>query len=148
MLSESARMSSAAEAAFRVQAPNSRPRTIRIVALDAASDDVVRRLAAGSWNQARFSTAAAFTRNVNDEVADADLVVMVATPGGNADAASVIGRACSDRRIMTTALIVGSTTASDEALSKTLSQLRPWSLMVVIADADTYIEDMLSALRA
>jgi len=44
--------------------------------------------------------------------------------------------------------VVDARTASDEALSKTLSQLRPWSLMVVIADADSYIEDMLAALRA
>ena len=33
-------------------------------------------------------------------------------------------------------------------LSKTLAQLRPWSLMVVIANGDDYIEDMLTALRA
>ena len=148
MLSESARMSSAAEAAFRIQAPNSRPRTIKIIALDAQSEDVVRRLAAASWNQATFFTAASFTKNLSDEVADADLVVMVAMPGGNAQAASVIGEACSRQRVMTTALIVGSLTASDEALSRTLAQLRPWSLMVVIANADDYIEDMLSALRA
>lgn len=148
MLSESARMSSAAEAAFRVQAPNSQPRTIKVVALDAPGEETVRRLAAGSWTQATFFTAEKFTRNLTDEVAAADLVVMVAGPGGHADAAPIIGRACSDRRIMTTALIVDARTASDEALSKTLSQLRPWSLMVVIADADTYIEDMLTALRA
>ena len=49
---------------------------------------------------------------------------------------------------MTTALIVGGTSASDEALSRTLAPLRPWSLMVVIADSDDYIEDMLIALRA
>lgn len=148
MLSESARMSSAVEAAFRVQAPNSRPRAIKVVALDGAGEDVVRRLAAGSWTQATFFTAATFTRNLADEVGAADLVVMVAGPGGNAEAAAVIGRACSDRRIMTTGLVVGARNASDEALSKTLSQLRPWSLMVVIADADNYIEDMLAALRA
>jgi hypothetical protein len=52
------------------------------------------------------------------------------------------------RRVMTTGLIVGGEHASDEALSKTLSQLRPWSLMLVIANADDYIEDMLTALRA
>jgi len=141
-------MSSAAEAAFRVQAPNSRPRTIKVVALDPQGEAVVRRLAAGSWAQATFYSAETFTRNLSDEVATADLVVMVAGPGGHADAAPAIGRACSDRRIMTTALIVDARTASDQALSKTLTQLRPWSLMVVIADADTYIEDMLAALRA
>lgn len=148
MLSESARMSSAAEAAFRIQAPNSKPRTIKIVALDAQSEDIVRRLAAASWNQATFFTAASFTTSLGDEVAAADLVVMVATPGGNAQAASAIGEACSVHRVMTTALIVGSLTASDEALSRTLAQLRPWSLMVVIANSDEYIEDMLAALRA
>ena len=148
MLSESARMSSAAEAAFRIQAPNSRPRTIKIIALDAQSEDVVRRLAAASWNQATFFTAASFTKNLSDEVTGADLVVMVAMPGGNAQAASVIGEACSRQRVMTTALVVGSLTASDEALSRTLAQLRPWSLMVVIANADDFIEDMLAALRA
>ena len=96
-------MSSAAEAAFRVQAPNSMPRTIKVIGLDAASEDVVRRLAASSWNQATFYTAATFTRNLRDEVATADLVVMVATPGGGASAASLIGEACSQRRVMTTA---------------------------------------------
>ena len=37
---------------------------------------------------------------------------------------------------------------SDEALSKTLAQLRPWALMLVIASAEEYIADMLTALRA
>jgi hypothetical protein len=148
VISESARMSSAAEAAFRVQAPNSRPRAIKVVALDPPGEAVVRRLAAGSWTHATFYSAETFTRNLADEVAAADLVVMVAGPGGHADAARTIGRACSDRRIMTTGLVVDARTASEQALSKTLSQLRPWSLMVVIADADSYIEDMLAALRA
>jgi len=49
---------------------------------------------------------------------------------------------------MTTALVLGSDAISDEALSKTLSQLRPWALMLVIASAEEYIADMLSALRA
>jgi hypothetical protein len=148
MLSESARMSSAAEAAFRIQAPNSLPRRVKVIALDAQSEDVVRRLAAASWNQATFYTAATFTRNLTEEVATSDLVVMVAAPGGNANVGSAIGQACSDRRVMTTALVVGAASASDEALSKTLAQLRPWALMVVIANADDYIEDMLAALRA
>jgi len=33
-------------------------------------------------------------------------------------------------------------------LSKTLSDLRPWSLMLVIATREDYVEDMLTALRA
>jgi hypothetical protein len=156
MLSESARMSSAAEARFRVQAPNSTPRVTRVVALDAAGERVVRRLAAAGLTHATFLTAvnsaladlAGRTTSVDEEVRTADLVVLVAGPGGQAHGASLVGQACSLRRVMTTGFVVGVTSGSQSALSKTLAQLRPWSLMVVIADSDEYIDDMLTALRA
>ena len=83
-----------------------------------------------------------------DEMATADLVVMVASAGENAQAASLIGEACSARRVMTTSLVLGSASTSDEVLAKSLSQLRPWSLMVVIASTEDYVADMLTALRA
>ena len=73
---------------------------------------------------------------------------MVASAGGHAQAAAIVGRACSTQRVTTTALVVGAIDAPGNALSKTLAQLRPWSLMVVIASDDDYIEDMLTALRA
>ncbi len=170
MQSESARMASAAEARFRIDAPNSKPRAIKIIALDRPSDNVVRRLAQANWNHASFFTASAFagtpqpagsfsmtgwlsdvagrTKDLMDEVGTADLVVMVATAGENASAAAIIGEACSAKRVNTTGLIVGGANVSDDALAKTLAQLRPWSLMLVIANADDYIEDMLTALRA
>ncbi len=167
MLSESSRMSSAAEARFRVQAPNSRPREIAVIAVDTTSDRVVRRLAEGTWNHATFLTAAHITgmaapeagagslmnltggtADLADQVNRADLVVMVASPGGHANAVAMIGEACSRKRVMTTALVVSAATASDDEVARTLAQLRPWSLMVVIANADDYIEDMLMALRA
>jgi hypothetical protein len=158
MLSESARMNSAAEARFRIQAPNSRPRAIKVVALDHAGDLVVNRLEEGAWPHATFFTMstppgslqdlAGRPRDLRDEVDTADLVVMIAGPGGAAHGAPIVGHACSQKRVMTTALVVGSKAASDEALSTTLAQVRPWSLMVVIADTDDYIEDMLIALRA
>jgi hypothetical protein len=171
MVSESARMTSAAEARFRVQAPNSAARAIIVIALDVAAEGVVRRLAAGGWEHATFlsaaspgrpggpanpphgSTGVALTdlaghvRSV-DEVGTADLVVFVAGPGGHAHATAPIGQACSLRRVMTTGFVVGVTSASEHALSATLAQLRPWSLMIVIARSDDYIDDMLAALRA
>jgi hypothetical protein len=49
---------------------------------------------------------------------------------------------------MTTALVIGSETSSDEELSKTLASLRPYASMLVIATNDDYIEEMLVALRA
>jgi len=166
MTSESARMSSAAEARFRINAPNSLPRTVKVIALDQPGERVVKGLANGRWNRASFLTASAFaprkgeslsgwlsdlagrTKNLVEEIETADLVVMVATAGEQAHAASLIGEACSLKRVMTTGLILGSAESSDEALSKTLAQLRPWTVMLVIASAEEYIEDMLAALRA
>ncbi|HEY4819586.1 MAG TPA: hypothetical protein VIH62_02005 [Xanthobacteraceae bacterium] len=170
MQSESARMSSAAEARFRIDAPNSKPRAIKIIALDPPSERVVKRLAQAAWSQASFFTASAFsgaprkdesfsmtgwlsdvagrTTDLINEVDSADLVVMVATAGESACAAAIIGEACSLKRVNTTGLIIGGPGTSDEALSKTLAQLRPWSLMLVIASGEDYIEDMLVALRA
>jgi hypothetical protein len=158
MQTESARMNSRREAQFRIQEPNSKPRIIKVIALDSNSEHVVRRLVARPYQNASFLSAAAFpdaardffgeTKDLANEVTTADLVVMVAAPGGEAHAASVIGEACSARRVMTTGLIVGANRASEENVSKTLSQLRPWCLMLVVADPDDYIDGMLTALRA
>ena len=165
MLAESARAASAAEARFRVQAPNSRPRATTVIALDAPSEAVLRRLAQDSWHHATFLKApvadpedaqaadgwmtdlAEQRRRVRDQVNASDQVIMLAAAGGGADAAGLIGRACSLDRVTTTALVVGAETSSDRELSKTLAQLRPWSLMVVIANSDEYITDMMTALR-
>ena len=169
MLSESAKMSSAAEARFRINAPNSKPRHVKVIALDRASEAAVKHLAQLRWSNASFFTVSAFageppqrgfsmpgwlsdlagrTKDLIDEVDSADLVVMVATAGENAQAATLIGEACSLKRVNTTGLILGVASATDEMMSKTLSQLRPWSLMLVIANGEDYIEDMLIALRA
>jgi hypothetical protein len=169
MQSESARMSSAAEARFRIDAPNSAPRQVKVVALDRASETVVASLARRRWNNASFLTASAFagapperdfsmqgwladltgrTRDLIDEVDSADLVVMVAAAGESAHAAALIGEACSLRRVGTTGLILSGPSVADDVLSKTLAQLRPWSLMLVIAEGEDYVEDMLRALRA
>ncbi len=65
MLSESARMASAQEARFRVNYPNSEPRTIKVVALDEASRDLEERAATSStcspdeWVAPKACTASA-----------------------------------------------------------------------------------------
>jgi hypothetical protein len=170
MLSESARMSSAAEARFRVQAPNSKPRAIKVIALDAASEPVLQRLAGARWEHTAFfrvssgnggsttshsgptagtlTDLAGHSASIQGEVSNADLVIMLASPGGHAEAAALVGQACSLRRVMTTTLIVGNAASTEEALSRTLVQVRPWSLMLVIARTDDYLTDMMSALRA
>jgi hypothetical protein len=174
MQSESARMSSAAEAKFRIDRPNSQPRAVKVIALDTPSEAVVKELATAPWQRASFLTASAFsgaprrgepfsepfslggwlndlagrTKDLVDEVNSADLVVMVATAGESAAAAAIIGEACNVKHVMTTALILGGANSSDETLSKMLAQLRPHAMMLVISSADEYIKDMLTALRA
>ena len=159
MQAESARMTSAAEARFRVQAPNSLPRAVAVVALDETAAGEVRRLADAGWRHASFFAVdpasdsrvrdlAGAPTEIDDLVRGSDLVVLVASPGGRAHAATAIGEACSLRRVMTTGFIVGARSASERELSKTLAQIRPWSLMVVVSQSDDYIDDMLIALRA
>jgi hypothetical protein len=170
MQSESARMTTAEEARFRVNYPNSRPRAVKVIALDPPSEEVVKRLAQGNWQRASFFTALKFdaaprggegwsmqawlsdlagrTKDLVDEVATADLVVMVASAGTSAEPAAVIAEACGVRKVMTTALIIDSESKSNEQLSRTLASLRPYASMLVIAHNDEYIEAMLSALRA
>jgi len=170
MLSESARMTTAEEARFRVDYPNSKPRAVKVVALDTPSERVVKRLAERPWQRATFFTSLKFdgaprtgegwsmkawlsdlagrTKDLVDEVATADLVVMVSSAGTQAQAAAVIAEACGVRKVMTTALIIESESKSDEELSKTLASLRPYASMLVIANNDEYIEEMLVALRA
>src|SRR5215472_3249982 len=128
MDSESARMSSAAEARFRVDYPNSKPRAVKVVALDAASQRVVKRLAERSWHRATFFTSIKFEG---------------APRSGESWAAWL-----SDLAGRTKALIIGGKQQSDEELSKTLATLRPYASMLVVASSEDYIEEMLSALRA
>ena len=170
MESESARMSTAAQARFRIDAPNAMPRAVKVIALDGPSEVVIKKLAQLPWNSAGFFTASALagttdphvalsveswlsdlagrTKTLIDEIAVADLVVLLATAGETASAASVIGEACRLRGVMTTVLILGGATASDDALAETLAPLRRDALMVVVASAEDYITDMLTALRA
>jgi hypothetical protein len=168
MQSESARMSSAAEARYRIDAPNSRPRSVKVIALDHPSERVVKELAARKWNNASFFTASAFgtaprqgesfsgwlsdlagrTKDLIDEIDTADLILMVATAGENAEAAAIIGEACDVKHVMTTAVILGSASKSEQTLSKALAQLRPHVMMLVVPRADEYVLDMLTALHA
>jgi hypothetical protein len=162
MASESARATTTAEARFRVAAPNALPRRIAVVALDAASAAILARLAKGPWQRAAFlflpawpSAAAASAQRgrpddrggdegIDAEIAAADSVILVATPGSDAPAARRIGEACGRKGTMLTALIVGNPQCA--GLSATLALLRPYAPMLVVASSEDYVADMLTAL--
>jgi hypothetical protein len=120
-------MSSAAEARFRIQSPPPTNRAVKVIDLDSATLRDIERLIA--------------------DVDEADLVLMLIGAGGDAKAAATIGRACSAKRVMTHTVIVRASAATDEALSKTLAQVRPWSLMVVVVNDDDYVDDILRSFR-
>ena len=149
MISESARMSSAAEAKFRLPAAATVSRVVTVIGLDPAGEEVVARLALTPWPGVRFFPALALERGERalDDIADGDLVVMVVTAGADARAAERVGRACSDKRVHTATFVLRDATTTDAALSATLAQVRPWSLMVVIAGDRGYVGDLLRSFR-
>ena len=159
MLSESARMSSAPESRFRIPEPPPTARIVKVLALDPASDAVVSRLAEQEWTGTIFLLQPAadaadpdllsgrLITSVFDEIASADLVVMVVAAGADARAAAPIGAACRDRGVTAATCVIGAASASHKALSRTLAHVRPWSQMVIVASNDDYVEDLLRSLR-
>lgn len=163
MQSESARVNTAAEYRFRVAAANSQPRTASLVALDAASHAVVTAAVAQCPERRRIVTLSpsgkadlpAWLQSLPDRtqalIHDAersDMVVMVAQAGYADHGATLLGEACRLRGVTVTALVLTTDRTADAALSATLSRLRPFATMVVVASASDYVEDMLLALRA
>ncbi len=147
MLSESARATSGSEARFRVDPGAAVARRVKVVALDSAADRLVSRLAAGSWSNVTFVPHADVSTRGADDIAASDLVVMLVSAGSDAAAAARIGQACSDMRTHTATFVVRPSLATDEALSRTLAQVRPWSLMVVVVSDEAYVEDVLRSFR-
>lgn len=170
MLSESARMSSAKEAAFRIDYPNSKPRAVKIVALDERSVRIVRELARQEWRNAFFFSSVAADwdpnrpwgtpihaglidlggerRDLVDEIGSANLVVMISNAGERAEAASLIAEVCSLKRVMMTGLLLTSEESTDEEVARTLATLRPYAPMLVLSSEEDYVAAMLTALRA
>jgi hypothetical protein len=165
MLSESARATRAEESRFRIDAPNSRPRTVKVIALDAPSERLLRQLAQGKWRNATFLRApggpapsqpvggwlaslAGETMNLIEEIAAADMVATLSAAGENSEMAGVVAEACRAKSKMLTALILDAHGAPEEELLKTLVPLRPYASMLVVAHGEDYVESMLTALRA
>jgi hypothetical protein len=163
VLSECARATTLQEARFRVDYPNSTPRRIKIIALDAPAERLVRRLAQQPWNSATFMTTvsgrshalgdwlsnlAGETANLLDQMSTADLVVTVSTAGENSEDCAVIAEACGVHGVMLTALLIDPTSAPEPAVLETMMPLRAHAAMLVVAKGEEYVDAMLTALRA
>jgi hypothetical protein len=167
MQSESTRATSRYESHFRIDAPNARSRSVKVIALDRRSETLTRNLARSSWNDASFLTAFAVdpdretdgnfagwlndiagrAKDLGEEIRSTDFVLMIGTAIQDGKAISLIGEICSVNRVTTIALVVDEPGASREAVSRTIAMLRPWALMLVVASSEDYVADMLGALR-
>lgn len=166
MQSESARATTAAEARFRIQAPNAAARATLVVALDRGSLPVLEALAARDWQGAVFFAPSFFeadagdvrdwfrdivgrARNFVQEVEATNQAVIVASSGSDADLASVVGEACAATGTRTCGLVLHDPAVSSAAaLSATLRRLRPHVAMLSVVSDPAYVEAMLDALRA
>jgi len=166
-LSESARMTTAAEARFRIRDPNSMPRAIMVVALDPRSARLVEALACRSWRHIAFFVTGAvhegyeragrsiqqWLTDVSGHAADlvaevsrADVVQLVATAGCDTSVASLIAEACAFQRVKTSAFIIDERDADESALSSSLRALRPWVITLSVVGSTDDIDEMLHAL--
>jgi hypothetical protein len=139
-----AQAATAGEARFRIDRPIA-GRSALVVALDAEAADVVDRVATRPWSGARFLRAGdELAERLPDELADADVVIMVATGDADAEAAAAIGRACAARGIMTAGLILGERLDVGDAVS----DLRPHARNLMVTEDEQDVAEVLTALRA
>jgi hypothetical protein len=155
-----ARATTAAEARYRIDAKPQPPRSTSVVALDDGAMAMVRDLAGQDWNAARFlgcadgpsgdfadielRTVDGQPVRLSDELAEADFVMMIATEGRGAAAASTIGNACTLRGIMTAGLILDANGESGPALAA----LRPNARVLLVTDDRRDATELLAAVGA
>jgi len=144
LLNSCALAATAKEARFRIDRPIG-SRAALIIALDNAAAAVVDRVAERRWGGARFLHAGDSTEaRLAEELADADVAIMIATADADAHLAAAIARACATRGIMTAGLIVGARADVAEAVSA----LRPYARNLMVTDDEDDVAEVLTALRA
>jgi hypothetical protein len=167
MLSESARVTTAAEQRYRIDAPNALPRRVKVVALDAPSAQLVDRLSKRPWSNATFlvlpndgtatspamdslkdwmHSVAGEAQDLINDVDGTDVMVIIAHAEAHAHPAIPIGEACAVRGIPVVGIVIqdGNTPPALE----TVNALRPLMTMLVMASSEDYVEAMLSAFNA
>jgi hypothetical protein len=171
MASQSETATSATQARYRINEPNSKTRSTLVLALDGSSLSKLANVVGHGWGNARFRGVGALTdgrtpgtpeqiakrvglislegaeTDLLDELRDTDVVIMVAQSGGGAEAAEAVGRACFAKHIMTAGFVF-ETAGDRDALELTLSQMRPFVISLVVGFDDESLVDVLTALRA
>jgi hypothetical protein len=157
LLSSCALATTAAEARFRITVPEFARRSSRVIALDGQSEGIVRDMGGRLWGGGRFlvfesavpddallrHAGTGDTALLSEELCGADTVVMVASAGANAEAASIIGDAAAARGIMSAGLVL----PGDHPVNDVVSALRPNAMVLVVLRDVADVPEVLSALR-
>ncbi|SAL43138.1 hypothetical protein AWB71_02278 [Caballeronia peredens] len=154
------------EVRFRVRAPNSAPRRIRVIALT-DDDSEVRRCAERAHADVHFVRASELAALLQTEGADAasilrsvdanasalhaglgtpDLVVIAGREGDDAQAGAVAAQAYRSRGVTVSGVIGPSGSRRESA--RTADLLRPHCTMLILPVSAGYLEDLLAALGA
>lgn len=159
-----ARAASAAEMRFRIDRTIRGRRGARVIGLDPGASAILERVADSDWGHARFFSLADPVREVGcggaelvalrstdghvtsllDELAEADMVMLVATTDSDSAAATIIGATCTVRAITTAGLVIG----SGESAATTVAALRPHARVLMTTEDEQDIVEVLTALRA
>ncbi|MEX1215516.1 hypothetical protein [Saccharospirillum sp.] len=159
MLSQSVRVTTAAESRYRIALPNSRGRKTLVLALGKSALTALAELQELEWNNTQFGFYASGELQLyqaqqtlrvtfNDLLDKVDVVVLLITADSDVDAIVSIGHACSERRVMTSGFILVQTDRDEATLNNVLACTRKVTVSLVAdADTDTLIES-LRAVRA
>jgi hypothetical protein len=132
-----------------------------VIALGGQSERSVRELAGRPWDGGHFlvfesavpgdallrHAKGAGTALLSEELDGADTVVMVASAGATAEAASVIGDAAAARGIMSAGLVLPAPPSSGDSVNEVVSALRPNAMVLVVLKDIADVPEVLSALR-
>ena len=157
LLSSCAVATTATEASYRITAPEFARRSSRVIALDGESGEMVRDLGGRSWGGGHFlvfesavpddallrHAGTGGTALLSEELDGADTVVMVASAGASAEAASIIGDAAAARGIMSAGLVL----PDGAPVNEVVAALRPNAMVLVVLRDVADVPGVLSALR-
>jgi hypothetical protein len=161
LLGSCALATTAAEARYRISGPEFARRSSRVIALDRESRGIVREMEGRSWSGGHFlvfesavpddallrHAGTGRTALLSEELDGADTVVMVASAGANAEAASIIGDAAAARGIMSAGLVLPGNAPGEAPSDGVVAALRPNAMVLVVLREPDDLPEVLSALR-
>lgn len=153
----------AASTHFRVQYPNSRPRRIRIIGLGEGGGRIaqgigrrglreVEIIATGDYAkhhaEAVVKGFADDARDLHRQLAEADIIFMVAVSGDQVEFARVVSRVARELGKLVTGVLIEHRSSQGSKNATTLDTLRASADMLVIGSDESYLDEMLNELGA